>query len=90
MGLFDPCNPAVNAIIIYIILILIVVIIKPNFLYDHKSNKFKEFGCNQDQTYMPLMLFGVLASITLFFIFMFIAGLNCIDRKKIKYLMKYA
>lgn len=89
MGSFDPCNPAVNAVIIYIILILIVVIIKPNFLYDHKYNKFKGFGNAYNQTYFPLMLFGILMSIILYYVFLFIANQNCFDRSKIRYLMKY-
>lgn len=89
MGLFNPCNPAVNAIIIYIILILIIIIIKPQFLYDHKNNKFKEFGCAEDQTYFPLRLVGILASIIIYYIFLMISSLKCFNRSKFKYLVKY-
>lgn len=90
MGLFDPCNPAVNAIIIYIILVLIIIIIKPQFFYDHKYNKFKGFGCAENQTYFPLMLLGILTSIILYYIFLLISSFNCLDRTEIRYLMKYA
>lgn len=90
MGLFNPCNPAVNAVIIYIILILILIIVKPKFMYDYNNNKYKEFGCNENQTYFPLILFGALSSIIIYYIFVYIGSINCIDKSKVKYLVKYA
>ena len=87
MGTY-PCNPAISAVIIYIILIIIIIIIKPHFLYDHSLNKFKEFGTNHNQTYIPLLLFGILSSIILYYGLYFINKINC-KQPHLKYLMKY-
>lgn len=86
MGFINPCNPAVNAIIFYIILILVIFIIKPNFIYDHKNDKFKEFGCGDNQTYFPLMLFGIISCVFIYYIFVLWSGIKC---SKLKYLIKY-
>lgn len=89
MGLYNLCNPAINAAIFYIILIIIILITKPQFLYDHENNKFKEFGCNYNQTYFPLVLFGIGASILFYYIFVVISNINCVSRSRVKYLLKY-
>lgn len=89
MGLINPCNPAVNAIIVYIILILIVVIIKPQFLYGYRD-KLRRYDNKDDQNMIYLIPFGILISILLYFIFAYIGNLNCQNRIKLRYLMKYS
>ena len=80
-------NIALIAIIIYIIVILTIIITKPEFIYDHKNNKFKDFGGGENQTYMPLMLFGIVASILIYYLVVALAG-YCGSRSK--YLIKYS
>ena len=87
MGLFDPCNPAVNAIIIYIIFILVIVIMKPNFLYDNQNEKFREFGSLPGQTYLTLPITAIIGSIVIYYIFALFCNR---PSKKIRFLHKYA
>ena len=87
MGLFNPYSPAVNAIIIYIILMTILIIIKPDFLYDHQNNKFREFGDGPGQTYFTILVTGIFASIIIYYIFSSIATTKY---KKMRYYHKYS
>lgn len=68
-----------NSIIAYIIFVIIIVHVKPVWLYDHKKNKFKEFGKNNGQTFMSLHITCVIASIVIYLIFCIIEFIkvNC-------------
>lgn len=76
MGLFDPYSPALNAVIIYIILIIILVLAKPNFIYNYKEQKFREFGNGYDQTYFTLPVVSIILAILLYYIFVFVEESN--------------
>lgn len=45
------------SIFVYIILLTIIILIKPKIIYNHKINKYKEFGFNiKTETILPYPL----------------------------------
>lgn len=60
-----------NAIIAYIIFVIIIVHIKPVWLYDYKKNRFKEFGKNEGQAFMSLHITCIVGSIVIYLLFIF-------------------
>lgn len=75
-----------NAIIAYIIFVIIIVHIKPVWLYDYKKNRFKEFGKNEGQAFMSLHITCIVGSIVIYLLFIFMEILmlnyNCIPLYK--------
>ena len=76
MTFLDPSDTLYNTIIVYIIVIIILLITKPNFLYSHEKKKFKTFGCNEDETILSLPIISIIIAIILYMIFHFIELLN--------------
>jgi len=70
--IFDPSSPVFNAIIFYILIISIILLLKPSFMYDEKTNKFKSFGCNDDQTIFSFPVISIIIAIILYLIFLLI------------------
>lgn len=82
--IFDPYRPAYNTIIVFVILTIIVLIIKPTFMYDYENKKLKQFGCGQDQTLLSFPLFSISCAIIIYIIFSSIEIIyNIIDNKSI-------
>lgn len=50
------------AIILYIIIILIIAISKPELIYDHANNKFKEFGLGENKSLITIITLGIIIS----------------------------
>ena len=75
MELFDPSNPAYNAIIIYIIIIVLLVLVKPDVIYDHKLNKYKEFGFEDNKTVLSLYVISIILALIIFALFAYIEQL---------------
>jgi hypothetical protein len=71
-------NPLYNSIKVYIILIIIIIFIKPELIYDKKNNKFKSFGTKKNQT---LLSFHVIAIILAFILYIFFLLLDKIQNK---------
>jgi len=69
MGLLTPHNPLYNTIIVYIIVITLFLIIKPEIIYSKKNNRLKDFGADEDQTFTPLSLISIVSSVFLYIIF---------------------
>lgn len=86
MVLINPINPAINAIIIYILIIVIMFVIKPDFLYDHNTHKFREIYFYNQKTVSSLVIFGIILSVLLFGFFSYIGHKStgyshyCLDR----------
>lgn len=59
------------AIIIYIIIISLLIIIKPNFIYDHDNLKFKKFGHSKDKTLFSIGILAIVLAIIVIIIFSF-------------------
>lgn len=83
MSLFDPKNPIFNASLLYILLIVIIFMIKPNFLYSQKKHKFKEFGLNENQTLLSFPIVSVSCAVLLYMVFSTIETI-CLKLKKFK------
>ena len=59
-----------NIILIYIILIAIILIMKPGFMYCYETNKFKSFGVNDNQTLFCLFNVSIIIIVVLFIFFL--------------------
>lgn len=59
------------AILTYIIIIVLLVIIKPDFIYDHNNNQYREFGNDPPKTLFTLPVIAILLSIIIVIIFSF-------------------
>lgn len=61
----------ITAIILYIIIILLLILIKPQFIYDYKTGRLKTFGNNYNQTYytLPILSIGIAIIISILFIY---------------------
>jgi hypothetical protein len=62
-------SPANSAIIVYIIIIIIISITKPIFVYDHVNKKFRDFGFGNDKTILSLPFLSLFLAIFLYLIF---------------------
>jgi Ca2+/H+ antiporter len=72
MNIIDPKNPVFNAIVFYILIICIILIIKPKFMYCYKTKKFKPFGFGDKQTFMSFSVITVGTGILLYMLFLWI------------------
>lgn len=55
-----------TSIIIYIIIIISIIIMKPTYLYDTELNKFKNFGAANNETMLPITLFSAIIAIIIY------------------------
>ena len=72
MGLLNPQNSLFNSILIYLIIIFLVIYNKPNFIYDKKRKKFKEFGLESDKSIIPLPILSIIIAVVTYVIFFYI------------------
>lgn len=70
MVIFDSTGPVYNTIIFYILIICLILIIKPSFMYCDKTGKFKAFGLENDQTIFSFPFVAIGSGITLYLIFL--------------------
>lgn len=56
------------SIVTYILVIIILILIKPHFLYDGKTNEMRHFGTKKSQTLFALPIIGILSSIIIYFL----------------------
>jgi len=70
--MLNPDTPLCNTIIMYIIIIVLVLLLKPEFMYCKETNRFKQFGLEKGKTIIsfPIMCMGI--GIILYMIFMLI------------------
>ena len=74
-------NNALYAIITYVIVMLIIIIIKPDFVYDHDKAKFKEFGSSKNKSFFSLGTTAILLAILIGILFI-VFGNSYDDEKK--------
>jgi lipopolysaccharide export LptBFGC system permease protein LptF len=55
---------------------LLLYIIKPDVVYDHKYNQFRQFGTTNGKTLLPIYVIGILLSIILYVFFHNLATSN--------------
>ena len=69
-------SPIYNAILFYILFVIIILIIKPNVMYDHKTKKFKAFGCGENQTLFAFPIVSLSSAVIFYIIFLIGSVLN--------------
>ena len=70
-------SPIYNAILFYILFVIIILVIKPNAMYDHKTKKFKSFGCSgEDQTLFAFPIVALSSAVIFYIIFLIGSILN--------------
>lgn len=71
MGIIDPSKPLYNTIVFYILVVCILLIIKPSFMYCYKTKQFKSFGTtNSSQTMLSFPLIAIGSGIALYMLFL--------------------
>jgi hypothetical protein len=63
-------SPIYNAILFYILFVIIILVIKPNSMYDHKTKKFKSFGCGEKQTLFAFPIVALSSAVIFYIIFL--------------------
>lgn len=65
-----------NAILVYIVIITILVVTKPDIMYNNKTKRFRSFGNSEDQTFFAFPLVALTSAILIYFFFLFFSILN--------------
>ena len=63
-------SPIYNTIIFYIFFVIIIILIKPESMYDHKTKTFKQFGFEKGQTFFSFPVMCIVMAIVLYLIFL--------------------
>ena len=71
-------NPLYNSLKVYIIIIVLLIYFKPNFLYDHKKNQFKSFGLDKNSTIFSLPILSIFLAFIIYLVFSWIDKYNYI------------
>jgi len=61
-----------NSILIYLLIMFLVIYNKPNFIYDKKRKKFKEFGLTNDRSILSLPILSIIIAVVTYVIFFYI------------------
>ena len=69
-------NPLFNSLKVYIIIIILLVYLKPKFIYDNDTKKFRQFGINKGNTIFSLPVLSIFLAVILYIIFLSIDKLN--------------
>ncbi len=69
-------NPLFNSLKVYIIIIILLVYFKPNFIYDNQIKKFRQFGTNKGNTIFSLPVLSIFLAVLLYIVFLSIDKLN--------------
>jgi hypothetical protein len=70
--MIDPQSPLYNTISCYIILIILLLVLKPNCMYCEKKGRFKQFGLEENQTLFSFPIVSICSCIILYILFAFI------------------
>lgn len=73
---FIKSSPVYNTIIFYVILIIIILVLKPSFMYCNKTKKFKAFGFEEGQTILCFPILCIIIVIVLYFFFLMLDIVN--------------
>jgi len=61
-----------NSILIYLLIMFLVIYNKPNFIYDKKRRKFKQFGLTNGRTIISLPILSIIIAVITYVIFFYI------------------
>ena len=67
-----------NSFYVYIIVMVLIYLIKPSFLFYNEGNKclFKNFGCGKNKTIINIQILSIVLSIFTYFLTRFLISLN--------------
>ena len=68
-----------NSIKVYILIIISVIIFKPDFIYDNKHHRFRSFGTTKNKTLLSLPIFSILIAVLIYIFFSWIEKINIIQ-----------
>lgn len=57
------------AIIVYIIVIILLYLFRPNIIYNQETKQFREFGFERDQSILALPILAIILAILIYIIF---------------------
>ena len=71
-------SPVKNSIILYLIISIGILYIKPNFLFKENTGQLKEFGFSDDKTILsyPIFIYIIAILITFYFEFDYLKNIN--------------
>jgi len=78
--MFFDNNPLYNSLKLYIIIIVSLIYFKPEFIYDKKSKKFKQFGTGKNNTLFALPILSIFLAVIIYIIFLWLEKLNDISK----------
>ena len=70
--MISASNVFYNTLLFYMIIVTILLILKPEFMYSEKQKKFKSFGMGKGKTLFCLPIISIGSAIILYFLFFFI------------------
>jgi hypothetical protein len=79
----------IHAIIIYLIIMIVLIILKPGFIYDTDKSKFKDFGTGKGKTIFSIGTFAILIAIVISIVFNIIIqrnNTNISSQQNVKYI----
>ncbi len=65
---------------------IIIVILKPDFVYDHKNKQYREFGFTQEKTVFTMPIIAILLAIIMTIIFRLLKSTDKKKKTKYKYI----
>lgn len=68
-----------NSIKVYILIIISIIIFRPDFLYDNKHHRFRSFGTTKNKTLLSLPIFSILIAVLIYIFFSFIDKIEKIN-----------
>ena len=75
--MLDIKSPLHNTVLFYIIIVITLLFIKPRSMYCYETNKFKQFGCNENQTLIPFSIVSISSGIILYMVFSIMESICC-------------
>ena len=61
-------NVMINAVLIYVALIILLMWYKPKSLFYEKTYRFKDFGCDNDRAILTVPVIGIISGIIIYMI----------------------
>lgn len=59
-----------TSVVFYIILMIIIIVLKPQWMYDDKQQKFRSFGTDENETLITMPIVGLTSCIIIYLIIM--------------------
>lgn len=81
-------NYTLYSILIYVIIIILLVMMKPSFIYDNDKKQYRQFGRTKDKTIFTLPVISVFLAVVLVILFNRSGNkpIKAKKRSKIKYI----